>query len=92
MFEFINAKKIYNKLYIENTSDEEKKIIYDKLVNNKNKKKIISGIVNWYLVNKVNFKIEYIEKEYVYYNKKSLISNIHSSSIPHKEKLLRFLS
>ena len=33
-----------------------------------------------------------IEKEYINYNKKSLISNISSSSIPHKEKVLRFLN
>ena len=37
MFETIKAEIIYKKLYLENTSEEEKEKIYNKLIKNKNK-------------------------------------------------------
>ena len=64
MFETIKAEIIYKKLYLENTSEEEKEKIYNKLIKNKNKEKIIFEINCCYLKNKIAFKIEYLEKDY----------------------------
>lgn len=64
MFETINAIRIYKKLYLENTSEQEKESIYNKLIKNKNKDKIINNITEYYSKNKVDFKMEYLEKDY----------------------------